>query len=331
VFTRIYHHHHQGFATAKQFAQLDARVICVTRNEERGQSTVSALQQIVPENKNISYIAMDLNDLNQVKHGIEQIQREYSELHYLINNAGFGMVGPERMKELPASAQNIESHFQVNYLSHFYLSNELLSMMEQSCTDQAQSRITNISSKTHYFVSSPNILNLELPQTPEEFYTPVRQKEQSLQQILEKTEPWTSEDFNQLQYYATNAYAVSKLAQIVFTKELQRRLTEQKSRIITNVMHPGAVATNFYQHFGRDGLMNFLKTINMLKSPNYAAKHLINVAANPKFDDCAGDYFNLSKKRSPSELAKSPELAKKLWNLSEELINTRLTHKLIID
>jgi len=123
-------------------------------------------------------------------------------------------------------------------------------------------------------------------------------------------------------YRRSQAYADSKLANLYFTHELARRL--QQGDYITRALaaHPGWTATNLQQHTPGIGLANPL----FGQKPAMGALPTLRAAVDE--DVSCGDYFGPDgllemrghpKKVSPSRLSRDPEIAVRLWTLSEEL------------
>ena len=116
------------------------------------------------------------------------------------------------------------------------------------------------------------------------------------------------------------AYSQSKLANVLFTRELARRL--KKRRISVNCCHPGAVATNI----GIDRDTGFGKTITSLLKPFFqtpaeGARTAIFLATAESVKNITGGYFYKCKIVRSSKRSKDPALAKRLYEFSEELVN----------
>ena len=115
------------------------------------------------------------------------------------------------------------------------------------------------------------------------------------------------------------AYSQSKLANVLFTRELAERL---KGRGITvNCCHPGAVATNM----GVDRETGFGKTITGLLKPFFltpaeGAATAIYLAADEAVSHISGGYFYKCRIAKSSKRSKSRKLAKRLYELSEEMV-----------
>ena len=115
------------------------------------------------------------------------------------------------------------------------------------------------------------------------------------------------------------AYSQSKLANVLFTRELARRV---KDRVITvNCCHPGAVATNI----GIDRDTGFGKTVTRLlkpffQTPEQGARTAIFLASDDSVSEVTGEYFYKCRIAKSSKRSKDMELAKKLFEFSEELV-----------
>lgn len=116
------------------------------------------------------------------------------------------------------------------------------------------------------------------------------------------------------------AYATSKLANILFTKELQRRL--EGTTATANCFEPGTVRTQFGA-FGSDlgFLMNLVYALArpFARTPEQGADSLIWLATSAEAASLRGEYVSNRRPVSPSSQARDPKLASDLWELSEKL------------
>ncbi len=120
-------------------------------------------------------------------------------------------------------------------------------------------------------------------------------------------------------FNVVKAYSQSKLANVLFTRELARRLEARK--ITVNCCHPGAVATNI----GIDRKTGFGKTVTGLlkpffQTPEEGARTAIFLAVDNSVKDISGEYFYKCRVAKSSKRSKDMELAGKLYKLSEELV-----------
>ncbi len=121
-------------------------------------------------------------------------------------------------------------------------------------------------------------------------------------------------------YNVIKAYSQSKLANVLFTRELAKRVADKG--ITVNCCHPGAVATNI----GIDRDTGFGKTVvGLLKpffqTPAEGARTAIFLAMDDSVKDISGEYFYRCRIARSSKRSKDMALAKKLYEFSEQLIN----------
>ncbi|PJF36888.1 MAG: short-chain dehydrogenase [Candidatus Thermofonsia Clade 1 bacterium] len=177
------------------------------------------------------------------------------------------------------SADGYEMTFALNHLSYFYLTTLLLDLLKAS----APARIVNVSSEAHQFAR----LNLVNPHKP-----PV--------------------------YSGFRIYGESKLANIVFTYELARRL--EGTGVTANAMHPGFVRTGF----GRNNaglaskLFGFMQRFAL--TPEQGADTIIYLASSPEVEGVSGKYFVKRKAKPSSRASYDQQTWEGLWTLSERLI-----------
>jgi len=180
------------------------------------------------------------------------------------------------------TVDGFEMTFAVNYLAPFLLTNLLLDKLKAS----APARIVNVSSESH-----------------ESGYI----KMDDLQ--LEK------------KYRLMRAYGQSKLALVLFTYELARRL--QGTGVTANSLHPGFVATNIGQSgVGRVG-RSIVKLIfsSLGISPEEGAKTSIYLASSPDIEGVTGKYFVKSIPVRSAPISYDESLQRQLWEESAKLVN----------
>jgi len=128
-------------------------------------------------------------------------------------------------------------------------------------------------------------------------------------------------DFDDLQsergYSAFKAYARSKLANILFTRELAKRLAG--SGVAANCFHPGFVASRFGDEAGGwiGWAFPFAKLAGL--TPEKGADTLIWLASAPEVANASGAYFARRRIAEPSAAARDDNAAKRLWQASESL------------
>jgi NAD(P)-dependent dehydrogenase (short-subunit alcohol dehydrogenase family) len=181
------------------------------------------------------------------------------------------------------TADGFELMFGTNHVGHFALT--LLLMGRLRAAERA--RIVTVSSKIHFDAQGID-------------FERVRRPTRSLMGMPE--------------------YAVSKLANILFTKELARRLGPSGPH--TYAVHPGVVASDIWRPIPWP--IRPLVTRRMLTNEEGAATSLY-CATSPEVRDHTGRYYTRCREKAPSPLAEDPELAARLWKKSAEWTGVDLT------
>jgi retinol dehydrogenase 14 len=130
--------------------------------------------------------------------------------------------------------------------------------------------------------------------------------------------PFDNLQFEHDGYGIMRAYARSKLANVLFTSELARRLAG--TGVTANSLHPGAVATNIWSHAPRY-LRPLLGVARLfMLSAEKGADTIVFLAASPEVDALTGGYYERNRRVSPSALARDDRIAKELWAHSAGLV-----------
>ena len=261
-----------GAVTARELARRGAHVIGVGRNAVKGAALVEGWRQETG-NPNITFLAADLAEQDQVRALAEEVRRRHDRLDVLVNNAGGYFA---RRQE---NAEGREQTWALNHLSYFLLTHALLEQLLAS----APARIVNVSSDAHQG-GRLNFADLE----------------------------------GRRRYDGFAAYGQSKLANVLFTYELARRL---RGRGVTaNALHPGFVATNFGLNNG-GVLAAGLRLIQrwFARTPEQGAATSIYLASAPEVADVTGQYFVDSRPARSAAATYDEALARRLWEVSEAM------------
>jgi NAD(P)-dependent dehydrogenase (short-subunit alcohol dehydrogenase family) len=119
-------------------------------------------------------------------------------------------------------------------------------------------------------------------------------------------------------YGGWRAYCRSKLCNILFTRELARRLAG--GGVTANAFHPGFVATRFGDGSGGliGGFVGAAKAVGAI-SPEEGAKTLVHLAASPQVAGISGEYFYQCRPQLPAKAARDDAAARHLWEVSERI------------
>jgi NAD(P)-dependent dehydrogenase (short-subunit alcohol dehydrogenase family) len=119
-------------------------------------------------------------------------------------------------------------------------------------------------------------------------------------------------------YSGLGAYGASKLANILFTLELARRLAG--SGVTSNCLHPGVVATNIFATFGGGAGKLFTVLLRpFMLSPRDGAKTSIYLASSPEVANTTAKFFDKCREVAPTPAAQDAATAKRLWEVSAKL------------
>ena len=121
-------------------------------------------------------------------------------------------------------------------------------------------------------------------------------------------------------YRGMQVYGRSKLANILFTNELARRLPA--TQVTANSLHPGTVATGYARDGDASGFLAFgVKLIKpFIRTPEQGARTSVYLASSPEVAGVTGQYFVSCRPRMPSAAARDEDAASLLWSISEELV-----------
>lgn len=131
-------------------------------------------------------------------------------------------------------------------------------------------------------------------------------------------------DFEDLQgeknYDGTRANNQTKLANVLFTYELSRRL--QGTGVTTNCLHPGVVATSLVEKdpdYPSVLMILYKLSKPFFKSPEKGAETSIYLATSPQLEGVTGKYFVNKREVNSSKKSYDEEMSKRLWEISQEL------------
>lgn len=179
------------------------------------------------------------------------------------------------------TSDGLEMTFALNHMSYFLLTNKLMELLKYS----APARIVNVSSDAHYGVDM-------------EF-----------------------ENLNgEQEYKAWKAYQKSKLANVLFTNELLKKVP---GNITVNCLHPGFVATNFGHNNGGffGPVLKIAQRISAI-DPEEGAKTSIFLCSAPEVKGVSGKYFYKCQPKTSSRESRNMDTGKRLWQISSDIAST---------
>ncbi|KAF2070976.1 hypothetical protein CYY_007709 [Polysphondylium violaceum] len=175
----------------------------------------------------------------------------------------------------------LEMQFGVNHIGPFLLTNLLLPKLSQS----SEPRVVVVGSRAHNMAGGLDFDNLSVD---EKGYSPIKY------------------------------YNKSKLCNLLFTYELNRRLQEKKSNITVNVIHPGVVQTNLFKNLNPAVLFVMKLGSLFFTTVETSADAVSNLAIgkDPALKDVKGQYFSLKDKVASSRYSLETSNWSKLWEKS---------------
>jgi NAD(P)-dependent dehydrogenase (short-subunit alcohol dehydrogenase family) len=222
-----------GYCASLVLARKGARILLACRDRERGQDALERLQSDSPGIE-AEVVLLDLASLDSVRSVAADLVARKEPLHLLINNAG--VYSPPRRLE---TADGFELQFGTNVLGHFALTGLLMPALELAAAQsesQGRPRVVTIASIAH----KRGHLNFDDLQSARE-YSPGK------------------------------SYHQSKLANLLFAFELDRRLRAEHSSIMSLAAHPGVASTNLFRAGHSSAFEKSLRTL---------ASHLIGILLN---------------------------------------------------
>ena len=306
-----------GKEAAIKLASLGAKkVIILCRNPVAAAAAIAEIEERSKTKGHVSTIPLDLGDLKSIENCVKQLKSEVDNIDVLMNNAGV-MAIPTRETTL----DGFERQMGINHLGHYALTLLLLkSGLIKSSNSDGTARIINVSSTAHLFGDLEKVRDDLFLSQPEAY------------------QPWV-------------AYGNSKLANVLFTRELARRLRQTSSsstainananansnnnRIATFTLHPGVCRTELYRYLFNTNIPKVLyplvgavalPALYLTKSAKQGAQTQIFLAATNKIDLAtdSGKYFDNSRKADTSTAGKNMNTASWLWDESARLTGIQL-------
>eukprot|EP00931_Biecheleriopsis_adriatica_P103852 TRINITY_DN78644_c0_g1_i1.p1 TRINITY_DN78644_c0_g1~~TRINITY_DN78644_c0_g1_i1.p1 ORF type:complete len:454 (+),score=57.02 TRINITY_DN78644_c0_g1_i1:99-1364(+) len=274
-----------GLATAEGMARSGhySKIILAGRDSAKHEQAISTLQGCSTDVE-FAHMSLDLSSLDSVREFVASFKKLELPLKTLVLNAGVMAVPDRRL-----TVDGFEYQFGVNHLSHFLLANLLLDTMVAAATPASPGRVIVLSSSAHQ-IPSP-LLRGDLG------------------------------DLQSFEYSPWVAYGQSKLANILFAYELDRRCREAGLPVAVNAVHPGVVNTELARYLAGDSelqksLQDLLQPVVQiaLKSPEDGARTSVLLATTPQ-GKLSGRYWQDSRPAASVDIDPTGELPAPLRSL----------------
>lgn len=284
-----------GYNGAGKLVRAGYEIILACRNAEKGKAAEESIKKEVSD-ANVTFMQLDLSSLKSVRKFADDFHSTGKPLHVLCDNGGFGNFKNERLE----TEDGFELHMGTNHLGHFLLTMLLLDDLKKTAAETGEARIVVTSSSLHD------------PKTGMGKHAHIDFDN------LMMTEKGT--------YHGQLAYGNSKLANALFSNELSRRL--EGTGVTVNCMCPGFIpssefmrhANSFTRFMMRYPVGFFLKLSGVTSTIDDGGDHIRMLAADPALKGVTGKYYRFLKQTESSEESNDPEVAKKFWDVSAELV-----------
>mmetsp|Transcript_29978 Transcript_29978/g.69750 ORF Transcript_29978/g.69750 Transcript_29978/m.69750 type:complete len:427 (+) Transcript_29978:92-1372(+) len=288
-----------GLESAIRLAKAGATVVITVRTDAKGMAAVEEVKQ-QSGSSNVHYLTLDLADLGSVKAFASKFEKQpYGDHIDVLLNNAGVMAIPTRI----LTKDGFEMQFGTNHLGHFALVATVLPLLKKATSG---ARIVNVSSTAH------------LPATAADFQGDIMAPER---------------------YTQWGAYCTSKLANVLFSKELDRRFKAAGVPITAVSCHPGAINTDLTRWIIADGDAQAARSLvngnPLLQVSNQVLGRPVNLGANTQvylaagldggLDKSGGMYFDNMAPGLENPVANDEAVAKTLWAESERLTGVKLT------
>lgn len=269
-----------GKAAAEAFARMGWHVIGIGRDPQRSEKAEAELRSVATSPARIDFLRGDFCEMVDVRRVAGEISEITDHVDILINNAG----GVRDQRYI--TSEGNEATFAANHLAPFLLTRELMPLLKAAAANSPPGsvRVLAVSSSAHEYIPGMNWDDLQNLHTEE--------------------------------FQATPAYSQAKLANILFTRELNRRVSADG--IIAHSMGPGVVLTNFAS-YGDAAMQAYLKDAPGA-TPEEAARTLVWMATSPECGVDGGRYFYELEEKQAAACATNEESARRLWDETEKIL-----------
>lgn len=270
-----------GLEAAVELGRRGAAVVITARDTAKGERALGEIRRRTGSDQ-VSVIHLDLASLDSVRSAARELVDTHERIDVLVNNAG------AVLSERTITPDGFEATFAGNHLGHYLLTRLLCERLEHA----APARVVTVASFAHRGARHGITFS-----------------------DLERTRS----------YNAMGVYAESKLANLLFTTELARRLVG--TGVTANACHPGPVRSGFGTGGDTSGIERLALAVGrpFMVPPSRGADPIVWLAASRPAARLTGAYVSGGywpgvRQSRMSGAARDPEAARRLWDLSAELV-----------
>ncbi|MFJ7726201.1 SDR family NAD(P)-dependent oxidoreductase [Neobacillus sp. NPDC097160] len=272
-----------GLAAAKELAVRGANLGIVARNQAKVNEIAAQIKASSGKDTRVDVFIADMASQHSIRQAAAEILARCPKVDVLINNAG------ALFETRQLTVDGLEMTWAVNHLAPFLLTNLLLERLKES----EHARVITTASHGHKMAKKGIIFDDLIAEQPYRFP-------------------------KKFMGGPTFRYAETKLANILFTAELARRL--EGSGVTAHCFDPGLVSTNFNQNNGLLARLTMAVMKMFSRTPEKGAETLVWLADSDEITSSNGSYYTDMQMTIPSEAAQNMDAAKRLWEVSEDEI-----------
>jgi NAD(P)-dependent dehydrogenase (short-subunit alcohol dehydrogenase family) len=277
---RVLYNH--GAHVVVTYREDDNKISNITKtlNEQRQQN--SSNKDIVQNmNGEITFMQADLRSLTSISDFVIAFKNKFNSLNTLILNES------EMIPPLTYTKDGFELQFGVNFLAHFNLTMQLLTIMKETTENELnRGRIVVLSSFAHEFITG----------------------------IIFDDLFWKKRPYNT----GWTCFAESSLENIMFTIHLSKLLQKNGVDIDVNAVDPGIVKSSLIMDEHALSRIGIWLTHPFIKTLPQGAATSVFCAVSPALENISGQYFSDCQHREPSKLTKDNKMENKIWSIAEK-------------
>ncbi|XP_070534592.1 uncharacterized protein [Ptychodera flava] len=292
-----------GLEAAKQISDKGYEVILACRSESRGKKAENDIKDLNPS-ANVKFMKLDLGSLDSIRHFVDDFHATGKPLHVLCNNAGLETSGYQQTED------GFEMTLGVNHLGHFLLTHLLLEDLKKTAERGEDVRIVVTASEVH---------NPKSPGGDRGVPAHI-----DLDNVM-VTDPDS--------YDSWLTYKNSKLANVLFTYELARRLKD--SGITANCLCPGFIPEtgllrdiSMMRRFALYLVLPLLKWKGVVRTVKDGGETVAMVATDEKLKGVSGKYYVNTEEKESSKESYDKEIAIGFWKISENFVKLDEKYKI---